>query len=364
MEQVNGYDFKADIWSLGITALELAKGYAPYAKYPPMKVLILTIQEDPPSLASYDVETGFASGDDEYGDDGNNVMMIETYSPDFEDLVKLCLQKDPTQRPTCAELLASKHFSNFQETRRQRINAMRDEICSLVKDVGYKQEERAASIVIQQQQQQHPILTSSNNTNYNDAATVMAGNHLKSSIIQQRVAEVEDRPAGTTWVFTTEETLPSTIEGDDPTTTMIVGLTTTSIDARQTRNDMTNQDTLRRSGSGQLLDSTGDYDDVLAELDEFERQTGGENYDRSSMIVQQQQHQQQEELQQEEQQIVNTLENINLRHPSTAIEQQQAMVEQTSNVELVEDDLDQFMDEFEQNTGGEDFRRSNHHHQE
>jgi serine/threonine protein kinase len=77
--------------SFGITAMELAYGRAPYAKFQPMKVMLLTLQEDPPTFEIY--------GDESY-----------KFNKHLESLVSKCLRKDPSKRPSAKKLLEHKFF--------------------------------------------------------------------------------------------------------------------------------------------------------------------------------------------------------------------------------------------------------------
>ncbi|ODV62452.1 STE20 family serine/threonine-protein kinase, partial [Ascoidea rubescens DSM 1968] len=83
------YNYKADIWSLGITAIEFALGKPPLANLHPMKVLFLIPDNPPPTLPRN-----------------------KNYSPEFQNFVKLCLHKNPRDRPTAKQLLRHKFIKN------------------------------------------------------------------------------------------------------------------------------------------------------------------------------------------------------------------------------------------------------------
>jgi len=97
MEQTKGYTTQVDIWSLGITALELAKGVAPYSHLSPMQVLVKTLREPAPSLDSYEQPAGSAQ---------------PKFSAAFSAFVSKCLEKNPEKRPSASALLKEKFIKN------------------------------------------------------------------------------------------------------------------------------------------------------------------------------------------------------------------------------------------------------------
>ncbi|KAI0044389.1 kinase-like protein, partial [Auriscalpium vulgare] len=86
------YDASADIWSFGITALELAQGRAPRSRESSHQVLLRTVQDAPPTL---DREGG-----------------VHKYSRAFKEIIESCLVKDPALRPSAEQLLQTPFFKN------------------------------------------------------------------------------------------------------------------------------------------------------------------------------------------------------------------------------------------------------------
>ncbi|KAM6443221.1 TRAF2 and NCK-interacting protein kinase isoform 4-T4 [Liasis olivaceus] len=109
------YDFKSDLWSLGITAIEMAEGAPPLCDMHPMRALFLIPRNPAPRLKS------------------------KKWSKKFQSFIESCLVKNHGQRPTTEQLM--KHpFIRDQPNERQVRIQLKDHIDRTKKKRGEKDE--------------------------------------------------------------------------------------------------------------------------------------------------------------------------------------------------------------------------------
>lgn len=86
------YDIRSDVWSLGISMIEMATGKFPYNTWKtPFEQLRQVVQDDPPRL-----EAG-------------------AFSVDFTDFITKCLQKNYIDRPNYEQLLQHAFISEHHK---------------------------------------------------------------------------------------------------------------------------------------------------------------------------------------------------------------------------------------------------------
>lgn len=95
-QRARGYDVRSDVWSLGITLMEVATGHFPYPKWNSVfEQLFQVVQGDPPRLS--------------LNENGNH------FSTEFVNFVNTCLIKEEIKRPKYNKLLEDKFIRSSDE---------------------------------------------------------------------------------------------------------------------------------------------------------------------------------------------------------------------------------------------------------
>ncbi|XP_072534290.1 STE20-like serine/threonine-protein kinase isoform X2 [Salminus brasiliensis] len=114
------YDYKADIWSLGITLIELAQIEPPNHEMNPMRVLLKIAKSEPPTL-----------------------MQPSRWSPEFSDFLRKALDKNVDQRWSTAQLLQHPFVSSVNDNKplRELIAEFKAEVYEEIEEGKEEEEE-------------------------------------------------------------------------------------------------------------------------------------------------------------------------------------------------------------------------------
>jgi len=92
--QQSPYDGRADIWSIGITAIEMAEGKPPLSGIHPMRAIFQIPSRQPPTLTE-----------------------PEKWSKEFNDFIACCCKKDQKERPSAKELSEHPFIKNVKSNK-------------------------------------------------------------------------------------------------------------------------------------------------------------------------------------------------------------------------------------------------------
>uniref|UniRef100_A0AAR2L7L8 non-specific serine/threonine protein kinase n=1 Tax=Pygocentrus nattereri TaxID=42514 RepID=A0AAR2L7L8_PYGNA len=120
------YDYKADIWSLGITLIELAQIEPPNHEMNPMRVLLKIAKSEPPTL-----------------------LQPSRWSPEFSDFLKKALDKNVDQRWSATQLLQHPFVSSVTDNKplRELIAEAKAEVFEEIEEGKEEEEEEDEAIL-------------------------------------------------------------------------------------------------------------------------------------------------------------------------------------------------------------------------
>ena len=106
------YDFKTDIWSLGITCVELVEGEPPFSNLEPNKVME-KISRKPPKV--------------------DEIINLNEHTYEFKSFIEHCLEIDPNKRYTAQQLLNHEFITKFTKGRKYIINLIKSHVSDVEK---------------------------------------------------------------------------------------------------------------------------------------------------------------------------------------------------------------------------------------
>lgn len=254
-----------------------------------MKVLLVTIEQDPPSLKSYS---------DELSIDG------DTFSRGFKEIVRLCLQKDPKKRPNCNLLINHKFLKS--KSKDTLVSQLLDRIDCVGTDEGIQNTPRpqgTSPAYIMNQPGGEGRRPSTPRTDNNNYQKIDQNKNIEKVIVTEENDEKsENIPIASGVVLDTSKIVSQTpeINGDINVHNNSVNQNV-NIDDQSTENIGMQHSTEEKStidqkeyvagttwvfddGSQVILKPTNssmiEDDDPESFYHEFENTTGGENYDK------------------------------------------------------------------------------------